>query len=177
MSSERKNVNQILDAIVSGFKHKHPERDADRNWKARSAYRNRDLEDGVLTVIYTGENPSDPYNTYLKLLVVGRIYCGADATGQEIEQAELDFLQQWREFCGSSSWGNINLLSVSTSQQQEAPDGWFISECTAGPFDLAGDIDWLPEGPTELPDDILVSQSPDIGFGHEDDYELLPKDL
>ncbi|HAS6108098.1 TPA: hypothetical protein RQJ78_002431 [Vibrio vulnificus] len=170
MAQEERNLNPIIDAIVAGFSTRYTERNVSRNWQDRSAYKNSDLERGELTVIYTGEIPNDAYNTYIKLLVIGRIYCGSKAKGLDVERAELEFLQEWRNFCNSSAFGNISILSVSTSQQQEAPDGWFISECRAGPFDLAGEIDWLPVGPSELPEEISVSQSPDVGFGHEDDY-------
>ncbi|WP_158117219.1 hypothetical protein [Vibrio cincinnatiensis] len=173
MNQENRNLNQIINSIVEGFKTRYPARSVSRNWQDRSAYKNSDLERGELTVIYTGEAPSDAYNTYIKLLVIGRIYCGSKAKGLDVEQAELKFLQEWRHFCNSSAFGNISMLSVSTSQQQEVPDGWFISECRAGPFDLAGEIDWLPIGPSELPEEILVSQSPEIGFGHEDDYQSI----
>ncbi|UTV30861.1 hypothetical protein [Photobacterium atrarenae] len=170
MANAERNIDAILTAITDGFESRNPHRTTTRNWQDRSAYSNRDLEPGILTVIYTGEIPNDVYNTYVKMLVIGRVYCGAKTTGLETEQAELAFLQEWRDFCSSSAFGNISILSVNTSQQQETPDGWFIAECRTGPHDLAGELDWLPVGPETLPDQILASQSPEIGFGHESDY-------
>ncbi|MCG7585442.1 hypothetical protein [Photobacterium sp. OFAV2-7] len=170
MEAAQRNINSILNGITNAFKNQHPAREVTRSWQARNAYQNRDLEPGVLTVVYTGEIPNDAYATYIRFLVIGRVYCGMKAKGLDVEQAELSFLQQWREFCSSSTFGNISMTSVQTSQQQEAPDGWFIAECKAGPYDLAGEIDWLPVGPSEVPEQIMASQSPDIGFGHEADY-------
>lgn len=177
MTDAQRNIDAILTAIADGFKARHPARKTTRSWQDRSAYNNRDLEPGNLTVIYTGEIPNDVYATQIKFLVIGRVYCGAKASGLEVEQAELTFLQEWREFCSSSAFGNITMLSVTTSQQQEAPDGWFLAECRTGPYDLAGEIDWLPVGPKELPDKIMASQSPDIGLGHEADYFPVDEDL
>ena len=165
------DVNQIIDSIIEGFHNKQPKRTVTRRWRDRAAYENEQLKAGNLTVVYTGEQPlGDVYNTKINLLVIGRVYCGADANGFEIEQAELKFLREWRDFTSSAAFGNISIQKVMTSQQQEAPDGWFICECIAGPYDLGPGIDWLPEGPSEVPEKIMVSQSPDIGFGHEDDY-------
>ncbi|WP_120510959.1 hypothetical protein [Photobacterium salinisoli] len=170
MPDASRNVDTILTAITEGFAQRYPHRKTTRNWQDRSAYNNRDLEPGLLTVIYTGEIPNDVYDTYIKILVIGRVYCGAKATALETEQAELAFLQEWREFCTSSAFGNISILSVNSSQQQEKPDGWFLAECRSGPYDLAAEIDWLPVGPAELPEGIKASQSPDIGASNESRY-------
>ncbi|EPP22408.1 hypothetical protein L911_2217 [Vibrio fluvialis I21563] len=104
-------------------------------------------------------------------MVIGRIYCGKDAAGIDVEDAELNFLKEWRLFCSSSAAGNISIQKVMTSQQQEKPDGWFICECVAGPYDFGGEIDWLPEGPEEVPAEIHVGLSPDIG--NEENYFTL----
>lgn len=163
--------SDIMDGIQAAFVKRCPERTVTRNWQERSAYQNQDLRPGVLTLVYTGESPlGDVYNTRMNFMAIGRIYCGHKAQGLDVEQAELEFLKDWRLFCSSSAAGNISIQKVITSQQQEVPDGWFICECVAGPYDFGGEIDWLPEGPSEVPSQIHVSLPPDTGEGHEDKY-------
>ncbi|SIO94659.1 hypothetical protein [Vibrio spartinae] len=165
------DLNVILNNIIQMFQQQYPERSVTRNWQDRSAYKNSELEPGVLTLVYTGESLiGNAYATHVNLLVIGRVYCGHHAQGLDVEQRELTFLKQWRDFCTSSLVGNISIQRVMTSQQQEVPDGWFICECVAGPFDLGAEIDWLSGGPAEFPDTIHVSQRPDIGLPNQDDY-------
>lgn len=181
MTHFRLSVETILNGIKDGFEqytiNLGAPRTVTRNWKDRAAYNNRDLESGHVTFVYTGENPNTLYDVYVKFLVIARIYCGANATGLEVEQAELVMLQQWRDFTSSSAFGDISIQTVLTSQQQEFPDGWFLAECRTGPYNLAADIDWLPIGPKAIPDEILVSQSPNIGSGHADHYFPMNEDL
>lgn len=166
--------NEILDEIQNAFKTINPTRTVTRNWQERSAYKHDDLKPGVLTFVYTGESPlGDVYNTRMNFMVIGRVYCGKQAQGIDVENAELEFLKEWRLFCSSSHAGNISIQRVLTSQQQEVPDGWFICECIAGPYDFGGEIDLLPVGPEEVPAEIHVSMSPDIGTGNEDSYLAL----
>lgn len=181
MLEQRRNVEHILNEIKEGFKqhtiNNSVPRKVTRNWQDRAAYNNRDLEMGHFTFVYTGEIPNTLYDVYVKFLVIARIYCGAKAKGVDVEQAELAMLQQFRDFTSSSAFGDISIHNVITSQQQEAPDGWFLAECRTGPHDLAGEIDWLPDGPQTLPSEILLSQSPNIGFGHENNYFPIKEDF
>ncbi|MBD0786725.1 hypothetical protein HUO09_10225 [Vibrio sp. Y2-5] len=164
--------NEILEGIKSAFETRYPTRTVTRNWQDRAAYKNEELKPGILTLVYSGESPlGDVYNTRMNFMVIGRIYCGKDADGIDVEDAELNFLKEWRLFCSSSAAGNISIQKVMTSQQQEKPDGWFICECVAGPYDFGGEIDWLPEGPEEVPAEIHVGLSPDIG--NEENYFTL----
>ncbi len=163
--------DDILTSFQEAFKARYPDRTVTRNWQERAAYKNEELRTGLLTFIYTGESPlGDVYNTRLHFMVIGRIYCGKDAKGLNVENAELAFLKEWRSFCSSSVAGNVSIQKAITSQQQEAPDGWFICECVAGPYDFGGEIDWLPVGPSEVPTSISVGLSPDVGDGNVDDY-------
>ncbi|MEI8634720.1 hypothetical protein P4S72_27145 [Vibrio sp. PP-XX7] len=134
------DLNEILDGMIQQFQQKYPARTVTRNWQTRSAYKNQELEPGILTLVYSGEHSiGDVYATPIHLLVIGRQYCGREAQGIDVERKELDFLKQWRDFCTSSAVGNISIQKVMTSQQMEVPDAWFICECTAGPYDLGGD--------------------------------------
>lgn len=161
----------IMNSIEAAFKKYSPERTVTRNWQERAAYQNEELRPGVLTLVYTGESPlGDVYNTRMNFMAIGRIYCGQQSKGIDVENAELTFLKDWRLFCSSSAAGNISIQKVITSQQQEVPDGWFICECVAGPYDFGGEVDWLPEGPSEVPTEIHVSLPPNIGQAHKDDY-------
>ncbi|MDW6004728.1 hypothetical protein [Vibrio mangrovi] len=166
-----RDLNEILDDVVRQFRLQYPQRVVTRNWQDRSAYADHELAPGILTLVYTGERPvGNVYATEIYLRAIGRLYCGAQASGIDVERQELEFLKQWRDFCSSAAVGNITIQSVATSQQKETPDGWFTCECIAGQYDLGSDLDWLPEGPANMPDKIFASQKPDIGQDHRDDY-------
>ncbi|AWL12812.1 hypothetical protein HMF8227_02360 [Saliniradius amylolyticus] len=142
-----------------------------RDWKPRSAFKNDDLKPGHYTLVYRGEKSPEPHQTYIQFLMIGRIYCGKDATGEQIEQAELNLLQAFKDFVFTSA-PEIEIGSVACSHQQEHPDGWFVAECSAGPFDFQHNQDWLGDE-TDI-DGIKASRAPDIGLEHEEDYVSLP---
>ena len=161
-------TNWLLQELIDEFNNQYPERTVSRTWKDRSAYRNEQLRPGLLTLVYAGERPADPYNSYLKLLVIGRVYCGKDADGVAVEQEELRFIDEWKAFCESAQGAHVQILSVASSHQMDRPDGWFVAECEAGPYDLNHQSDW-----DEAPNGVFVSRSPEIGEAHQDDYLLM----
>jgi len=164
-------IDQVLQDYVDYLRIELPDRIFTRAWKARERYSKDDLKPGIFTLIYQGSKGTDlddPYGGYLQLMIIGRIYCGADANGLEVEQAELQMEDEIRQFTEGNSGAALQIINVSTSHQVEAPEGWVVLECRSGPHDLHHTT--LFDNGVPYTGDLQASVVPDVGFGHEQDY-------
>jgi hypothetical protein len=160
-------IDDLLEEIKQQFKSQQPNRLVTRSWKDQSKYSNDQLKSGVLTIVFTNETlGADIYNSYFNFMALGRIYCGKDAEGIDVERAELAFIGELKTLVDSDEAVNITINDIKSSSQMEAPNGWFLAECLAGPVDLSQYAD--EDGPDVA--EIWLGKAPDIGEGHELDY-------
>ena len=164
-------VSDALQEVVDQYIHAFPHRTVTQSWKNRDDYNHKQLTPGILTIIYGSKvQGNDPYNAYFKFMVVGRVYCGDKATGLEVQQTELVFSDELESLAQSGVAGNFIITEISYSSQMEIPHGWFIAKCTMGPLDLSHYNN--DETPANV-DKLMLGQAPDIGLGHEADYDVI----
>lgn len=169
-------IDKVLQDYLDYLKIELPDRIFTREWKDRSRYKNEELTPGVFTLIYKGREQADhddPYEGCLRLLVVARIYCGVDATGLDVEKAELQLEDELNQFTEGNHGAALQILSSHTSHQIEAPHGWVVFDCRSGPHDLHHNTLFDSGSPYE--GSVMVGVVPEVGFGHENDYlEIMP---
>ncbi len=168
---ERVPVDQVLQDYLEYLRIELPDRIFTREWKPRERYQNSELQPGIFTLIYKGSNGrdlDDPFEGHLRLMIIGRIYCGHDASGVDVERAELQMEDEIRQFCEGNHGAALQIVNVHTSHQVEAPDGWVLLECVSGPHDLHHST--LYENGVPYGGKLMAGVAPDVGFGHEPDY-------
>lgn len=164
-------VHLIIDDIKTGMKELLPHRLITRTWQDREKYHKKQREQGVHCVLYRGEHSeNDPYQGMIKLLVYGLIELpGREATGEKVEAAEHQLIEELKQFSQSDTGGLLQIRNIVTSMQVETPCGWYVAECEYGPVDLSV-IDNRWDDGTDGPDDVLVGLYPKVGEDHQDDY-------
>lgn len=162
-------INQVMDHYKDYLAIELPDRRITREWKGRESYNNEDFKPGLFTLIYTGsKDAEDPFYGYLRLMIVGRVYCGVKATGLDVEKAEQQMEDDLRAFTETNNGTTLRILEVANSHQIEAPHGWIVATCISGPHDLHHN-DLFDEG-APYEGTLQAGIVPDVGFGHEDDY-------
>lgn len=171
MTQIQNPVDDALQEIAEQYQATYPRRTVTRVWQDRAAYKNEQLSPGIVTIVFTSKVlGADPHNAYFNFLVVGRIYCGKDAIGLAVEQAELAMSAELEILINSHAVVHTTINRINTSNQMEGPDGFFIAECTAGPLDLSP---YIEEEPATNVDTILLGVSPNTGQAHLDSYEAI----
>ena len=138
-----------------------------RCYQSRDVLQNDELQNGHFTLMFKGEKGDDQYKMFVFFLVIGRVYCGLGAKGDQVESQEIVLLDKFKRFVEERA-AEITTNAVSCSQQQEVPHGWFIAECAAGPFDFSDTQEWL--GTDVIFEGVKVSRAPDIGVANFDKY-------
>jgi len=99
-----------------------------------------DLTAGVLTVISLGEGEyKQDIGLVAKegtqhLLFIGHIKLAESATGDQVEQAEINFIEELKAALRTGVTGlHLTLQSIEQSAQLETPYGWFVAGGGAAP--------------------------------------------
>lgn len=128
------------DAILTSFKSAlasaYPARIVTRSLKDFADRKKEDLAKGVFTIIANGQPEGDTYEQKLKLLVVGQIELDEQATGEDIERAELLMARDVKNLVQRQVRGpDLRITGIDQSAQLEAPYGWVSLAVEAGPYD------------------------------------------
>lgn len=169
-------IDLILQEYLNNLQLELPDRIFTREWKGRERYQNSELQPGIFTLINMGSRRADlddPYLANIRLMIIGRIYCGANATGLDVERAELKLEDEIRQFSEGNSGAALRILESVTSHQVETPHGWVVMECLSGPHDLHHSS--LFDNGVPYEGTVLFASEPDIGPGSEGNY-LDPSD-
>lgn len=164
-------INSLLDTLREDLAQYMPERTVTREYKDREEHLINARKRGVLTIVFTGESsPDENFYQHLNLLVYGSVQLEEGATGLDVERAEIDFLQKLKFFQRAPGGAHLTIGNTVTSHQVEKPYGWFVCECTLGPFDLTAEQKSWDNAFTEMPE-LFISREPDIGLAHKPDYK------
>ena len=133
-------MNERLDAIEAALIAAMPSRTIKREMLPFDDHGSAELSAGVLMLISQGEGN---YSSELgmvakqgtqKLLLIGHLELAPTATGQEVEAAEITFIEELKSMLRAGVPGlSFNLINVEHSAQLEKPYGWFVASVDAGP--------------------------------------------
>lgn len=139
-------IDKVLQDYIDYLALELPDRVFTRIWKPRDAFNNNDLAPGHFTMVYKAyRSAQDPDFIEIDLLLVGRIYCGIDADGLAVEQAELEMEHDIRDFCSGTNGAALRIDSAACSHQLETPHGWVVLDCKSGPHSVRTSSLWEDE--------------------------------
>lgn len=99
-----------------------------------------DIAAGVLMVISLGEGQYRQERGMVakegtqNFLFIGHIKLAEDATGNQVEQAEINFIEEFKAAMRAGAAGlHLALQNIEQSAQLDKPYGWFVAGGTAAP--------------------------------------------
>lgn len=159
--------SKILSTFKLALASAYPLRTVTRSLKDFAERQPAQLKAGVLTIITKGQPGADIYEQMLDLIVVGQIELFENASGEEVEEAELAMAREVKTLVQRQLRGPLmRITRVDHSAQLEAPYGWVSLAIECGPYDGTEPLT-VDESIGNLSDFLTFRADIDVGQPHQ----------
>ncbi|WP_025916144.1 hypothetical protein [Herminiimonas sp. CN] len=128
--------SKILSSFKAVLAAAYPLRIVTRSLKDFAERLPAELKAGVFTIVTVGQSGADVFDQTLIFKVVGQLQLNRNATGEDIEEAELIMAREIKTLIQRQLYGPLmRITDTDHSAQIEAPYGWVSVKVECGPYD------------------------------------------